>query len=66
MRTIRREDFQRNNEFLLYDQNGLTLIQDPRPGGYEVYNFGRGPPGLHNYVFNYVFLPNMQKKRRKF
>ena len=50
MRTIGREDFQRNNEFLLYDQNGLTLIQDPRLEGNEIYNFGRGPPGLHNYI----------------
>lgn len=37
--------------------------QQPHPGGYEIYNFDRGVPRLHNYGFRFSFRCAEVKKR---
>lgn len=45
----------------------LTLILEPipLPGEQEIYNFGRGFPGLHNYEFS-IFLQMCRIKEEYF
>ena len=48
-----KDDFKRNNAFILYDLYGHTLAQEPQHwGSWNLYNFGRPFLGHHHYTLS--------------
>ena len=59
----REEDFKRNNVFSLCNLYDHTLVQEPCPGGHEIYNFGRPLPGHHYSILSISEpFPRVEKK----